>query len=298
MRKLFCIVVLCVAAAAAFGEEAAVIPEQNMRLSQNEDFGFADDEFMHSWGLGAEYGIRDWLNVQLLWNRYLKLMPDLGSGSAFLGAKVYIVGDDALLKTNEKFRLSLALGVLAPASGEQPDFFDQDQNLWGTVFRVYGDFIVSRYVYINAFYEWDFYPPQYQNDNVEAYRDWVRHYQDYTLEIEGHFQIPLENGFILKGGVPFRFFCAPYMNASDGLATSQYFITTGAYFGIQFPEHSPPVEVYLRYTVPLIGQNFKQIHRISLIHKVTLPPELLKMRLKGRTPKAGEGYTFTENENE
>jgi hypothetical protein len=87
------------------------------------------------------------------------------------------------------------------------------------------------------------------------------------------------------------------MNASDGFATSQYFISTGAYFGIQFPEHSPPGEVYLRYTVPLIGQNFKQIHRFSIIHKVTLPPELLKLRLKGKAAKHVESTNDT-NENE
>jgi hypothetical protein len=56
--------------------------------------------------------------------------------------------------------------------------------------------------------------------------------------------------------------------------------------------------MYLKYNAHILGQNIKQIHEISIISKVTLPPGLLKLRSKGRTPKAGEGYTFTENENE
>jgi hypothetical protein len=286
MRKLVCIVVLCVIAAAAFGEESAVVPEYHLRLGQSEVFGFGG-KLAHSWGIGAEYGIRDWLNVQFLWNRYLKITPNIGSGSAFMGAKVYVVGDAALLQTNEKFRLSAALGMLAPATGEN-DWMDQDQNLWGTTLRLYGDYIINQYVYINLFIGHELYPPQYQNDDVAAYRDWVGHYIDYTFELEGHFQYPLDNGYTLKAGIPIRYFFAPYMNNSDALATSQYFFSMGVYFGFQLPDREIPFEVYLKYDAKLFGQNVKQVHQLSLIHKVILPPEALKFRLKSRMAQAGE----------
>jgi hypothetical protein len=293
MRKLVGIAVLCVmVGVAAFGEEATVIPNKHLRLSQDFGLGAVDNDLLVNgfFGFGAEFATSDWLNLQFLWPG-LNVMPDLNVSSMFLGAKGYFIGNGALISstgTLEKFRISGALGILIPP-GDEPDLLNQDQKLWGTVLRLYADYIINRYVYINLFYENVFYPPQYQNDNVEAYRDWVRHYRDFTWELEAHFEVPFASGITLKGGVPIKFFCAPYMNASDEYATSQYYFSMGTYIGIKFPGSHPPFELYMKYTAPLVGQNIRQAHRVGITSKVTIPPETWKIRGKSRAVSSEEG---------
>jgi hypothetical protein len=282
MRKLLFIFVMCVLAGGAYGEDASVIPEKNLRLSQNQGFGFTEDTHydpLVGSGLGAEYAPSHWLNMQLLWNPIFKINPDIRGGSLYFGLKNYIVGNGALVDMAQWLRLSVALGILIPPFDKNPDLRDQDQNLWGSSLRLYSDFVFSRYFYINLYAEGVFYPPQYVNNDV-FYGDWARHYLDLTGEMEAHFEIPLNNGAVLKGGAPIRFFYAPYMNADDEYADSQYLLSAGGYFGVSLPAYHPPVEICLRYNAHIRGLNTKQVHQVSVISKVTLPPEALKFRLK------------------
>ena len=280
MRKWLFLLVIGTLAAAAYGEDATIIPEHHVRLSQTQNAGVTDDEVLLSWGAGAEYAPSHWLNMQLLWDPYLKFQPDIRGGSLFLGAKGYILGDGALVDNTQWLRLSAALGMFVPPHDKQPDLRDQDQNLWGSSLRLYSDFILSRYFFINLYFEGNFYPPQRNSSNDVFYGDWVRHYLDLTGELELHLVIPLNNGVVLKGGAPVRFFYAPWMNAADKYADSQYLLSAGAYFSVVLPHYRPPAEFCLRYNVHILGQNIREVHRISLITKVTLPPELLTLRLK------------------
>ena len=192
MRKLLAVVVLCViAGAAAFGEDASVISKGSLRLSHDQNLGFTETEdgLLVTAGYGAEYATSNWLNLQLLWNEGIKFHPDLRAGSIFFGAKVYIAGEGSLTSKEGsaaspltgKIRASAALGILIPPGKSEPTLFDQDQMLWGTALRIYGDYQFNQYFYINAFFESDLYPPQYQSGNLAEYRDWVRHYQDFTF---------------------------------------------------------------------------------------------------------------------
>jgi hypothetical protein len=276
---------MCILTAAAFGEEAGVIPEKNLRLGQNQSFGFTDDGLLVGSGFSAEYAPSYWLNLQLLWNPVFKLHPDFQVGTLYFGLKNYIVGEGALVDMVQWLRLSAALGILIPPRDKQPDLWDQDQNLWGSSLRVYSDFIFSEYFYINLYFEGIFYPPQYA-DNEVFYGDWPRHYLDLTGELEAHFEIPLNNRYVLKGGAPVRFFYAPYMDADDEYAGSQYLLSAGGYFSLSLPNHYPPAEFCLRYNAHIRGLNIKQVHRVSLITKVTLPPELLKFRLKNNNEES------------
>ena len=282
MRTLLCVVVLCVLVGGAYGEDASVIPEKNVRLSQNQSFGFTEDthyEPLVGSGVGAEYAPSYWLNMQLLWNPIFKINPDIRGGSLYFGLKNYIMGSGALVDTAQWLRLSAALGILIPPPEKNPDLRDQDQNLWGSSLRLYSDFVFSKYFYINLYFEGVFYPPQYVDNDV-FYGDWAHHYLDLTGELEAHFEIPLNNGVVLKGGAPVRFFYAPYMNADDEYADSQYLLSAGGYFGVSLPAYHPPVEIYLRYNANIRGLNTKQVHQVSVISRVTLPPEALKLRLK------------------
>jgi len=276
MRKLILVVALCVLAGTVYGEEAGILPEGELRFSESHNIG----DKLVSWSFGAEFAPSDWFNIQAMWTSGLKVHPDVGFGSLYVGAKSYVLGEGALLssdKLDKLFRVSAALGVLIPPSGDEeaePDLLDQDQKLWGWAYRLYFDILIHRYFYLDLYFENVFYPPQYQSDNLDEYRDWVRHYHDYTWELEGHFSYPLEGkDIILKAGLPLRFFCAPYMNNSDEYATSQYFLSTGLYVGAQFlpPRYSHKFEMYLKYNAHVLGQNIEPVHRVSLTAKVIFP---------------------------
>jgi len=281
MRKVFFLFVVCVLiGTASYGEDAAIAPESKMRLTLNQSLGYADGGLLAATGLGIEYGVSHWLNLQLLWNPGIKYQPDLGYSSIFFGAKTFLFGDGALVQAGAgKVRFSAALGMFLPLPDE-PDLLDQDQMLWGSTLRLYSDFIFSPNFYINLYVEGVFYPAQY-TDNSIFYGSWTRHYLDLTSELEMHIVIPLENDAILKFGAPVRFFYAPFMNDSDEYATNQYVLSTGAYFGVITPTRYP-VEAYLRYTVHLLGHNIKQVHRGSVIIKVTTGN--LKRRAKSSEP--------------
>ena len=272
---------MCIMITVAYGEEALMLPQNLLRLSQIHDFGIVEDGVGVSWGLGAEYGISDWLNLQLFWDNFLDYRPYAGSGSLFLGVKGYIIGSGAVVNTEtEKFRLSAGLGLLVPPADPQPGLLNRDQMLWGSSIRLYGDIIFSGLFYINTFFEGVFYPPQYQNNDVAEYRDWVRHYNDFTFEVEAHFVIPVGDAVVLKCGVPIKYFFAPYMNAADEFTTSQSCLSTGVYFGVTLPNSQTPLELFLRYNTNIIGWNIKQVHSVSLITNITLTPGNLRYSLK------------------
>jgi len=267
MRKLLFVFIVCVlAAAASYGEDALIVPESKLRISLNQGLGYVDGGLLASTGIGAEYGISHWLNLQLLWNPGFKYEPELGFSSIFMGVKSYLLGDGALVYAGEKFRLSAALGMLFPPYGG-PDLMDQDQMLWGTALRIYNDFQFGEHFFVNLYCEGVFYPEQYTNNNV-FYGDWVSHTLDLTQELELHFEFTLKNKVLLRFGAPVRFFYAPYMNASDEYATNQYCLSAGTYFGIVTPNRYP-VEIYLKYNAHILGQNIKQVHRCGIVIKVT-----------------------------
>ena len=260
-----------------YAEEAAVIPEGNLRVSENFNSDIAENGEV-SWGFTAEYATSDWLNLQVLWNDGLRLHPEIGASTLYLGLKGYILGDSALVPAGKWLRLSTALGLLIPPGETEPNLLDQDQKLWGSSLRLYTDFIFSKYFYINLFGEIAFYPPQHTKTKVFYGGDLVAHYLDLTAEMELHFMIYATDGIILKIGAPVRIFYAPWMNAEDEHATSQYLLTTGGYFGVTLPNGNPPVEIYLKYNANIKGRYINKSHTASLIFKVTFEPGTMKTR--------------------
>ena len=278
MRKLILIIAMSILTTAVFAEEAAVIPEGNLRISESYNFAIAETGEV-SWGFGAEYATSDWLNLQVLWNDGLRIHPEIGASTLYLGLKGYILGDSALVTAPGKWlRFSTALGLLIPPTETEPNLLDQDQKLWGSSLRVYSDFIFSKYFYLNLFGEAAFYPPQHTKSKVFYGGDLVAHYLDLTGEMELHFVIPTKSGVVLKIGAPVRIFYAPWMNAEDEHALSQYLLTAGGYFGVTLPNGSPPVEIYLKYNANILGQYINQSHNASFIFKVTFNPGTLKSR--------------------
>ena len=289
MRKLILmILVTCIfTATAVYSEEAAIVPEGNLRLSESHNFAIAKDGEV-SWGLGAEYATSDWLNLQVLWKEGLRLHPEIGASTLYLAFKTYILGDGALVDKAQWLRLSAALGLLIPPGNTEPTLLDQDQKLWGSSLRLYSDFICSKYFYINLYGEAVFYPPQHTKTKVFYGGDLVAHYLDLTGELELHFVIPTKSGVVLKIGAPVRIFYAPWMNAEDEHALSQYLLTTGGYFGVTLPEGSPPVEMILRYNANILGQYINKAHTASIIFKVTFDIGTMKSRAEKSANNAPE----------
>ena len=296
MRKLLILFfVVSILTTAVYAEEAAVLPEGNLRISENFNSDIAENGEV-SWGFGAEYATSDWLNLQVLWYDGFRLHPEIGASTLYLGLKGYILGDGALVSSPGKWlRFSTALGLLIPPTETEPNLLDQDQKLWGSSLRVYSDFILSRYFYINLYGEAAFYPPQHTKTKVFYGGDKVAHYLDLTAEMELHAVIPLKNGVVLKVGAPVRIFYAPWMNAEDEHALSQYLLTTGGYFGVTLPEGSPPMEMILRYNANILGQYVNQSHHASIIFKVTFDIGTMKSRAEKSANAESEN---NESENE
>ena len=258
-----------------YAEEAAVLPENNLRLSQSHNFGFVDEGASVSWGFGAEYSTSNWLSLQLFADTFLNPQPYAGSGSIFFGLKGYIMGEGALAPiAGEWLRFTTALGILFPPASE-PDRLNQDQKLWGSALRIHSDFIFVNWFFLNLYFEGVYYPLQHSS-NEAFYGERVAHYLDLTWELEFHFVIALESGVVLKCGVPVRFFYAPWMNETDEHARNQYLLSAGTYFGVTLPNSAQPLELYLRYNAHILGRNIRQVHNVSLITSVTLPSSTFK----------------------
>jgi hypothetical protein len=125
---------------------------------------------------------------------------------------------------------------------------------------------------MNAFLEGSFYPWQYA-DAPHFAPGAVGHYMDITTELEGRFQYPLpQAGLVLLGGIPLNFFAAPVYNALDVYAPGlQYRFSTGAWFGVTFTRAPIPIDVFLKYTAPVIGKNDQGVHKLSLAGRFSVP---------------------------
>jgi hypothetical protein len=145
-------------------------------------------------------------------------------------------------------------------------------HLWGTSLRVYFDYLINPMFTVNAYLEGIYYPWQYA-DAPHFTQGAVSHYLDITTEVEGRFQYPLpDSGLVLMGGIPINFFIAPVYNALDSYAPDmQYRFSVGAWFGVTFTNTPVPIDVFLKYTAPLVGENDQGVHKISLVGRVTIP---------------------------
>ena len=265
-----------------FAEEAALVPGNTLRASLVPSFGFQIDNW--EWegvstesvmfagvGLGLEYGPADWVNFQLFWVPGFNVYSEIPGGKygnmtdLFLGFKIGLWGKEALIES-EKIRFSFAPGIKIPLAGfntvDKADTVrEPDQHLWGSVLRLYFDYIINQYFFINVYLEGIYYPKQWTYN--PAYKtNLVDHPIDLTPEIEFHFNYPLENGIVLKGGLSGTFFIAPVMNSNDSDASNQYRFSAGAYFGAAF---TPAFDVLIRYSFPVTGVNTEPVHLGSIV---------------------------------
>jgi hypothetical protein len=288
-RTVFAAFYLILVLGSARAEETALVPKDKLRFTIAPSFGFQLQEWdwtnvatnkvmLFNAGLGVEYAPADWINAQLFWLPGVNVWSRIDGGSygrfsdIFLGFKAGILAGDAALFENEKFKninLSAALGIKIPlpATGGSRE---PDQHLWGSVVRVYFDYIFNPLFTLNMFVEGIYYPRQYA-DTPNFISGTVGHYLDLRGELEGRFQYPLQKaGLVLYWGVPLSLFVAPVYNALDPSAGRQMAFSAGAYFGLAFSRAPVPLEVFVKYSAPIAGTNDQPIHRISLIGRVSV----------------------------
>ena len=124
MKKLLCaIYILCVLSSLSFGEEAELIDEGTLRFTHPLYFGFQtndveDKAYALGWGLGLEYGVTDWLNLQVLWNPGFWGVLNGGNmghfSDIFMGVKALLISKYGLIPILDFMRLSTALGIKMP----------------------------------------------------------------------------------------------------------------------------------------------------------------------------------------
>ena len=282
MRAYITKLILITITSMAFAEEAALVPGNSLRATLAPSFGFqvqtwewegvsTENVMLASVGLGVEYGPADWINFQLFWIPGFNVYSDIAGGDygsmtdLFLGIKIGLWGKGALFES-EKMRFSFAPGMKMPLGGfntveKAETVREPDQHLWGSSLRLYYDYIINPRFFVNFYLEGIYYPKQWTYN--PAYKSYmVDHPVDINSELEIHFNYPLRNSMVLKGGVSASFFIAPIMDSNDSNATSQYCFSSGLYFGAEL---SPSLDLMIRYHAPITGKNTEPVHLVTLV---------------------------------
>ena len=291
IKKIICIAILIAVMGTAFAKEATLLPANTLRLSLIPSFGFQVQTWewegvseekvtLCSIGLGVEYGPADWINFQLFWDRGVNVYSKIDGGDygrmtdLFLGFKIALWGKEGALKEAEKIRFSFAPGMIMPLGGfntnseKAETAREPDQHLWGSALRLYFDYIINPFVFVNIYAEGIYYPKQWTYN--PAYKThMVNHPIDINSELEVNFNYPLQNKIVLKGGLSANFFIAPTMNSNDSSAPSnQYCFSSGLYFGAAF---NPSFDAFLRYKFPITGINTEPVHLVSIVARYSIP---------------------------
>lgn len=210
-KKTICaIICILIIGTTAYAEDASVAPAQNLRISANliPAFAFRFQEWegapkgkalFPNFGLGLEYGVSDWLTVQMLWLPGVNIGMTKGHGilhDVFTGAKAAIMGRDALFGKSLNMLLSAAIGINIPLTSmikqETVNDPETDTLLWGSVARVYCDFLFAKWFTLNTYAEAVYYPNQISANPVYG-KGMIEHPFDISLEVEPRFKYEMKN---------------------------------------------------------------------------------------------------------
>jgi hypothetical protein len=269
----------------AFGEEAELLPEHDLRAALDLSFGIQIQEWeglegekatLLNTGLGLEYGVKDWVMAQALWIPGVNLWSKMDEGwthgyfsDMFRGGKVGIMGENALVKRQD-MRLSAAMGIKAPFLSRDGSRWEGDKHLWGSVLRVYYDYIFTDLFYLNMYVEGVYYPEQMARTPNYS-RGSVFHPLEISLELDSRFRYALEGpGMELHWGLPLRYGVAPWINlrGTAGEQEMMHRFSVGVFFTAAFVKMAYPFDITVRYEAPVAGKNDRPVHRVSLAGRV------------------------------
>jgi hypothetical protein len=283
---LFVANALLVLGSPAFGEEAELVPERDLRITLSPAAGIQIGEWekltggkttLFNIGAGLEYGVRDWVSAQVLWlpgvNVWSTMEDDMRYGyfsDMFLGGKVGILGSRALIKRDD-MRLSAAVGIRAPFPSKDGADREGDHHLWGTALRIYYDYIFTRLFYLNGYAEGVYYPEQMAH-TPNFSEGAVDHPLDFTVELEPRFRYELPAaGMELHWGMPLKYRMAPWINR-EGIDFEQEMMhrfSLGVFFRVAFVGMDFPFDIAVRYEAPAAGMNEQPLHEVGLTGRVS-----------------------------
>jgi hypothetical protein len=221
-------------------------------------------------GFALEYGVINWITAALQWAPGWTVWSDVdkevpytknmatntlvnsdssvnGNGPAdiFLGAKIQIIGEKALVKST-MFRFAVGPGVKIPlpatdmneqlenaAKDDDVTAANGDYHVFGTGVRIYFDYIINEHFFINLYNETLFYPVKgdLRNSNYAEYAPIgipasmintlsggqlnyepdvdVNYGYDLSFEAEGVYTTPLAQGITLSAGLPVNYKFTP-----------------------------------------------------------------------------------------
>jgi hypothetical protein len=269
----------------AFGEEAELVPGRNLRATLSPSFGTQIEEWegvkggkasLFNFGLGVEYGVRDWISAQALWIPGVNVWSAMENSreygyfnDMFLGGKVGILGPRGLVKA-ENMRLSAALGIKAPFPSKTDGDWEEDRHLWGSAARVYYDYIFTDLFYLNGYIEGIFYPEQAAHTPNFSGRQ-VYHPLDMTIELDPRFRYGLPGpGMELSWGFPLTYTMSPWINLNREETEKEeiHRFSAGVFFTAAFVRMKCPFDLTVKYVAPVVGTNDRPIHRVSLTGRV------------------------------
>ena len=208
-------------------------------------------------GFALEYGIIDWLTAAVQWvpgwtpwsnikvatksNNFPDGIPNAdtnGVADLFAGLKIQVAGAKAPVQTGN-FRFAVAPGAIIPLPGPTFDeipgddmtLSSMDRHVFAAGARVYFDYIINKYFFINLYNETIFYPvkqdltkdsPKFHavkqgmaaattNPLIRDIEGKINYGYRLTFEIEPVFTIPIVSGIDFSAGLPinYRYIPAP-----------------------------------------------------------------------------------------
>ena len=313
MKKISVLtLVLLLLSSALFAEDAKVLPSMTSRIFAVPTYSFAmgaydnegtyqsfDDGSIKLFNLGfaLEYGVTNWITAALKWIPGWTVLSDIqattgrnntnanGVADIFAGAKIQIAGERAPIRTFN-MRLAVEPGVIIPLPG--PDFPEEarrsasrlaatfanmDKHVFAAGARLYYDWIINDYFFLNFYNETIFYP--FRQDlykdapafSLVSASGKVDYKYRLSFEMEPVFTLPISREIDIYIGLPVNFRFSPaydyYFDSPVALSPllnvmhidPQYSLNINPGLSIFFKTLPLPMEFKLQSGIPVWGRN-------------------------------------------
>ena len=250
-------------------QDAKVMPQWAGRFTVTPSFSFATgvhddlrnfDRFdepsarMFNLGVGAEYGVLNWITAVVHWLPGWAAWSDTDAAAndiseLFVGAKIQLLGEQAPFTSNE-FRFTIAPGVVLPLVNDQ---------VFALGVNFYFDWIFNRNFFVTLSNETLFFPGNQDFSGAGPAFSGINEDANFSLRfgIGSVFTAPIANGIDFAVGLP-----ASYLFLPD---THQHNLGVNPHASLFFRNTPLPLEFKFQYYVPLWGRNSIARHDASLL---------------------------------
>jgi hypothetical protein len=245
-------------------------------------------------GVAVEFGILNWLAVGLQWTPGFNIWSSfyqapvpydkattIGPYDLYAAVKVQVLGSEALLPS-ETIRLTVSPLVKLPLFGRyfEDDYEkavsdkiwmpgDPDRKALGVGGRAYFDYVLNRKLYLNLYGEFIYFLGTVEQKGLN-WSNWLvgmtgaapsADEVDYrfalTAEVEPHLELLSTDVLRMQVGLPVSYAMTPEVKF-DGTALAEsdtHSLMIGPNLTLQFVKPKVPLELNVRYALPLFGKN-------------------------------------------